>query len=327
MKVLCLLVCLLSLLLLTACSGMTMLPTGALSTPVPGTASVFPQALEAEERSDTRSSALFFRLEGEPWLVPEYRVLQRTPVQSYETALLQALIGGPASNSPRLTGLFPEGTRVLSTSLSGRTLFVTLSQEILSAYPDEPRPAATSQEALLRRRLCMESLVLTVTENCDVDRVQILVEQKNSMVSSLRLPQRYFLETEGTDLAGPMSRDDTHLLTTQRALERILNFWKLRDWQNLYDTLMETDPATGLERSGYPDFVARMQNYPQLLEWSFSAPSISLDGLNATFAIHPRLLSGSQTLSPRTCTLRLSRSGGLWKISMTQLLGWLEDWL
>lgn len=113
-------------------------------------------------------------------------------------ALISQLLLGPGTASADLNVLFPEGTRVLSTVRQGRTLFVTLSREIMNGYPDEPvdwqEDAEWRTEAPLRRVLCMQSLVATVTENCDVDQVQVLVQAGSTGSGSLRLKQNYFLD-------------------------------------------------------------------------------------------------------------------------------------
>ena len=315
---------------LTACQNGSVLPAQSLSTNVPGTSPVMPEALEADMRTDSRVSALFFRFGDEPFLASEYRVIQHTATQSYETALIQALLSGPAANSPLLQGLFPENTRVLATSTTGRTLFVTLSEEIMNQYPDEPVDWQEYDfwrlESPLRRELCMEALVATVTENCDVDQVQVLVEQKNRSSGSLRLKQNFFLDDAEDDvLVEPMSRTDAHLLTADGSMLRILKKWQQHDWASLYRTLESKDPQTGLEIPSYQDFVTRMEALPDLISFEISSASVSLDGLTATYGLSASVrLSDGSMAELSSCILRLYRVQGLWSISLSQLTGWLE---
>lgn len=141
---------------------------------------------------------LYYRCRDEAYLISESRTVTRAPSQSWEYAVIARLLEGPSGTSTGLTRLFPEGTRVLSAVRQGRTLFVTLSKELLNGYSDEPVDWQESEtwrrECPLRRRLCMQSLVATVTENCAVDQVQVLVQQTTRTGGSLRLKQNYFLD-------------------------------------------------------------------------------------------------------------------------------------
>ena len=145
---------------LTACQNGSVLPAQSLSTNVPGTSPVMPEALEADMRTDSRVSALFFRFGDEPFLASEYRVIQHTATQSYETALIQALLSGPAANSPLLQGLFPENTRVLATSTTGRTPDTSCAfrqcPDHFMTVPYHPAPCASSRTSswTMRRMMC-----------------------------------------------------------------------------------------------------------------------------------------------------------------------------
>ena len=101
-------------------------------------------------------------------LAAERRTVSRLTNEPYETALLRLLLEGPSLNAPALRGLFPAGTRVISTSRQGEMLFVTLSYQLMNGYSDEPSnwrsDTAWAQEVPLRRRLAMQAIAATVTE-------------------------------------------------------------------------------------------------------------------------------------------------------------------
>ena len=101
-------------------------------------------------------------------LAAERRTVSRLPNEPYETALLRLLLEGPSLDAPALRGLFPAGTRVISTSRQGEMLFVTLSYQLMNGYSDEPSnwrsDTAWAQEVPLRRRLAMQAIAATVTE-------------------------------------------------------------------------------------------------------------------------------------------------------------------
>ena len=303
-------------LLLTGCSALNDPLDGAVTPLAEGIAAPQPDAPDYLFSQEV--ATLWFRYLDEPLLAPETRALSFSPDQPMEVSLLSALLAGPDVQSPELTGLFPAGTRVLSTVRQGRTLFVTLSRQIMDAYPDEPASWQSdpywAAEMPLRRRLCMQSLVATITENCDVDTVQVLVEQQDEITDSLRLRQRYYLDTDGNELADSLSRDDRLLLSPGTAMTTILTLWQQRDWPRLIRYM----PAAADEEA----LLARLDALPHLLDFSLSGPTIS--GQTATFTLSATLRGerGVSTLTRRV--LRLNQERGLWRADLEQLTGWLE---
>lgn len=296
-------------------------------TPIsPAPSSTVPAAEAPAEMQRQGTATLYFRYLDEPYLAPETRVVNQTPSRPYEQVLISALLSGPTGHD--LTALFPPGTRVISTTRQERTLFVTFSQELLGAYADEPDTWASDPawqaEVPLRRLLCMQGVAATITENCDVDRVQILVQQDTAAIGSLRLEKRYFMLGE-TGLADPIVRDDSLILTAERTLSVLLTLWQQRDWQRMYLYIARQDGGTGLDRPVYRDFITAMETLPTLTEASFTGGSVSTDGSVTTFSLSARLrmADGSDEDRPAR-TIRLRREDGLWRITMTQLTAWME---
>lgn len=268
---------------------------------------------------------LWFRFGTDPVLAPELRTLDISPAAPFELTLLQALTGGPAAASTELAGLFPPGTRVLATHLQGRTLFVTLSRQIMNDFADEPANWASlpewAEEVPLRRQLAMQAIAATVTENCDVDRVVILVEQTTHGSDSMRLRQQYYRSGAAADtLAAPLLRDERPLLTPANTLRIILDCWQYRDWSRLYRYTARTDAFDGAARPGYDAFVTLLNGLPHLTEYAASNGSISPDGQTAVFTVTLHLLEGGHSRT-ETVVLRLQRERGLWRISLSQLNG------
>ncbi len=299
------------------------------ATLVPGAGSLLPAAVDDSALRQSSAATLWFRYQDEPFLAPETRSVTRLPSQSYETALITELLSGPAARSSELTGLFPAGTRVLSTVTQGRTLFVTLSAEALNALPDEPvdwqENDAWRVEAPLRRRLTMQSLVATLTENCDIDAVQVLVAGNDNSLGSLRLKQNYFLDdSEDSVLTEPMQRDESLLLTSPVTLRTVFTCWQRRDWQRLYLYLASGDAATGLGKPVYQDFVTTMEALPQVLSFSLSGGYVRQGGESATFTVDAAVRDGAGESRRSGAVIRLKRENGLWKITQSQLTGWME---
>lgn len=275
-------------------------------------APIAPQTLRSQE-----TVTLYFRYLDEPYLAPESREISLAPDQTRETALLSALFAGPDVQSPELISVFPSGVKALSTVRQGRTLFVTLSASIMNPWPDEPADWQAdpywAQEAPLRRRLAMQSLIATITENCDVDTVQVLVEQSGYVTDSLRLRERFYLTTDDASLlAEPLRRDDSLLLTPGNTLQVILTLWQTRDW-------------TRLQRYLALNASADLTSLPHLTDFSFTGGAISPDGQTATFTLDATLRSGGTESAFTGRILRLRREAGLWRISPDQLTGWMED--
>ena len=322
MKRLSLMLGLMLLCLLVSSCTKSASPLSAPATMVPGVPADLPAAEPPAEMNRQETAALYFRYMDEPYLAAEYRVITQAANKPYEQALLTALVSGPGSHD--LVGLFPTGVQVVSTARQGRTLFVTLSKEIMNPYADELNATYSTSAAILRRTLCMQSIVATVTENCSVDQVQILVQQDSAMTGSLRMEKRYFLTGE-SGLTEPLTRNEELLLTPHNTLNVILKLCRQQDWQRLYGYLVRVDEASGVTRPGYSDFVAAMDALPALTEYASSTGSVSLYGQEAVFSVDAVLRLNDGTTAEKTCCmLRLQRENGLWRIAADQLTAWME---
>ena len=88
---------------------------------------------------------------------------------------------------------------------------------------------------------------------------------------------------------------------------------------------IEMDPTTGAGRVSYRDFVTAMENLPLLSGYTISGGSVTLDGTQATYVFDAATLQGSRETFHQGCILRLCRESGLWRVSLPQLTGWLEE--
>lgn len=301
-------------------SGCTVPPLTT-DAPVPS-----PDALPAPQaaavRTSETASTLWFRYLNEPCLMAESRLILSSPMISYEHALLNALVGG--STHPDSGGsLFPPGVRVLSVHRDNRRLFVTLSREIMDAFPDEPASWQSdplwAREVPLRRALAMQAIIATATENCDVDSAVILVEQTATPLDSLRLRQGYYRRGTGDDMAiaDELTRDDACLLTPGGVMDILLTCWQHRDFARLYRyTDADLDEDT---------FLTEMAALPHLLRADVTSQvSINEAGTQAVFTLDAALLAHGAERTCSSVTLRLIRRDGLWRIPLDQLTRWKE---
>lgn len=279
--------------------------------PLSGTA--VPEASADETMLEESKMVLYFRYYNEPYLAAELRSVSVGPTEARETALVRELLKGPDARDTWLTVLFPEGTKLVSTLRQGRTLFVTFSRELMNGYADEPsnwrNQPEWQKEAPLRRRLCMQSLTATLTENCDVDRVQVLVEQSSAnAIGSLRLRQSWYLDTEDENLlSGPLTRDESLLLTPAGTLRALLDLWISCDWQH-----MVLYVKTSMSQE---DFAKTMAALPAVKQAEFSGGSLSSDGNTATFTLNMVTSAGKV----EDVVIRLTRSSGLWRVNAERL--------
>lgn len=314
----CALLALLTLsLLLTSCASLLPDPVrDAVGTLSPEEEAVFPAAQAPESAAARREVTLYFRYGDQPYLAPEIRTVTIAADQSLEMVLLQELSKGPGSRSTQLTAALPEGCGFIAAVSQERTLFVTLGSSILKGWTDEPADWTASAywqvEAPLRRQLCVQSIVATLTENCDYDQVQFLVEQTNVLRDSLRLRQSWFLDgADDTVLSDPIPRQEELLLSPGNTLRALLDAWKSRDAALLYGYLTQ--------RPDLADCQQAVTDAPLLLSYAFSGGAVSPDGQTIHYTL--RLCwqdTSGQSRETSGLAVRLTRVDGLWKLPWAQ---------
>lgn len=313
------------LLLIALC----MLPGGCARDPLAPIAASGSPEIPAPAVSDLprtqRSATLWFRFGTEPLLAAETREFSAAPQDIDALLILQALLEGPGAAGTELQPLFPQGTRVLAVQQSGRLMFVTLSRHIMNGFADEPDDwrahPVWAEEVPLRRRLAMQSIAATLTENFGVDQVVILVEQSATVTDSLRLRNAYYTLDGDTTLAEPLMRDEALLLTPARTAEVILQCWQECDWARLYRYIARNAPFTGMTRPDEDAFIQQMAAEKRLLYAEAAGGSVSLDGKEAVFTLRGAFLQDGQAQPFSGMVLRLTREKGIWRVDLSQLTG------
>lgn len=268
-------------------------------------------------QDDAMDVRLYFRYQHTPYLAAEERTLHVSRSQAPEKAVVEALIRGPEAASVSLSGLFPPDTQVLSTSVQDGTLFLTFNDALLSRYPDEPGGTG-NEEYIQRRKLCMASLVNTLTECGLCTRVQVLVDQSTSAVTSLRLPASFFRDTEDETPLGPIYRDESVILTPYNTACRIMDAWLRRSHDELYSYLCAR--SGGENRPGQNQAYEQFDHSPSLTSFTLSPGVTSADGKHAVFSLNMTLFTGGQDLTVTAFPLQLEMENGLWRISYDHLL-------
>lgn len=254
----------------------------------------FSHLLGTRPASDTMNVTLYYRYRQTELLGAQSMALDITRDQTVARSIVEELVAGPDTLHGQLTALFPKGTQVLSVTGEGTTAFVTLSRAFLGAPDGAPQDwenlESWQEEAALRRRLAVQSLVLSLTEGGRYQRVQLMIAQTDDDAPE-RVPL-YCFDREQTNpsvVLGACSRDEAVLLTPQRAMALILEGWQARDWAQVYQLLT---PESGGQLPTLSDFEAQMRRADvSLLDYTISQGTVSLDGRTATVVLDASLRS------------------------------------
>jgi len=320
-----------ALLLISGCSAILPDPLQkAEATMVPGVTAELNSPLANENNRDTQTVTLFFRYGSEPMLAGEARVLSISQNESVEKALVQALLNGPGAGSTELTRLFPNQVQVLNTVPQGDVLYVTFNEALLKPYADEPNDWQTREdwrrEGMLRRRLAMAGLTASITENFSYHSVQVLVQQRSDVSTSLRLENAYFHdESLPHGLAAPFRREEALLLTQENTLRTVITAWQEKDWSRLYLYVAAFNPMGSQPRPSMEAAFLKWDQAAAIIRFETTGGSVSHDGSRAVVSVDVTLVMGDglETLFSASPVM-LFRDRGIWKISYEQLTALMD---
>ena len=254
----------------------------------------FSEHLGSVQKSDLLDVTLYYRF-GQTGLLGAQRVeLDLKREETIATRIVQHLVKGPDIAHDRLSGVFPQGTQVISVTGEGRTAFVTLSEAFLGKPDGAPADwedlAAWQEEAALRRRLAIQSLVLSLTEDGRYQRVQLYIADNDD-----DLPRRIAMAwfdpsmTDPTIVLAASPRDEKIMLTPYKAMTMILEAWQKRDFDTLYLLLA---PGKGKAMPAPSEFASEMKNTDvSLLEYETTQGTVSYDGQIATLVLDASIRS------------------------------------
>ena len=285
------------------------------ATDVPGLAMNVHPASAGEQNVDQVAVTLYFRYQEEPMLAPESRILTVQRDQSVELAIVRALLDGPSAGHSDLKRLLPSAATVESVTSRDDILFVTFDEGLLR--DDIPENWAQDpqwkDEAPLQRRLAMQSVAASITEQLPYTGVQILLHRQDQLQTNLRLENSYFL-TGDTSLSEPIQRDETLLLTPHATVATLLAAWQAHDFERLYRYV------SSAERPPYATALEAFSTFGALAQYTATPGSVAADGQRAVVTVDLRILQGGAQAQTSGYPLQLVRESGIWKISYTQLL-------
>lgn len=299
-------------------------------TMVPGVTAALHSPLASENNRDVQTATLYFRFGREPMLASEARELSVSLNESAEKAVVQALLDGPGAGVPELVRLFPEQVQVLSAVSQEGILYITFNEALLRPYADEPNDWQVREEwrteVPLRRRLAMAGLTATIIENFPYQSVQVLVQQRGDVSTSLRLENAYFHSQElSGGLAAPFKRDESLLLTQRNTVLAILGAWQEKDWSRLYQYVSSGGASGSEERPSTQNAFLRWDQAAALTKYGATGGSVSHDGSRAVVSVDITLARGGEPeQSLAAWPVMLTRERGIWKVSFEQLTALMQ---
>ncbi len=184
-------------------------------------------------------TALYYRYADTTALGQERVRIDLSREETVATLIVERLIGGPGASHSRLSGLFPQGTRLISAQGDGRIAYVPLNGACLGRPHDPPPDWAPRddwrKEAALRRTLAFQSIVLSLTDGARFQRVQLYIAEDDDAIPQ-RVAMTWFNPDE-TDLdlrLAACGRDESFLLTPRSSLRAILEGWRTRNWDAVW---------------------------------------------------------------------------------------------
>ena len=269
----------------------------------------FETQLGVKQESSLLDVTLYFRYGETNLLGAVGAKLDMRREETVAQSIVEALLAGPDAAHDRLSGLFPQGTSVISVQSEGDTAFVTLNQAFLGIPDGAPADwedlAEWQAEATLRRRLAFQSIVLALTEDGRYQRVQLYVAGGDDEVPR-RIPLYWF----------DQSATDPNVMLAACALKLMLGAWQKQDWEGLYDFLLreeETPTLSGFETQ-------MRETNVQLMAFECTGGTVSLDGQRATVVLDAAIHSdeGGDAQIVRE-SVSLVRQNDNWCMALTTL--------
>lgn len=257
-------------------------------------AASFSQQLGSHAKTDTLDVTLYYRFGGTSVLGEQRVRLDLRREETVARRIVEHLVAGPDIGHDRLSGVFPQGTKVISVTGEDSTAFVTLSMAFLGRPDGAPADwedlSIWQEEAALRRRLAVQSIVLSLTENARYQRVQLYVAEGDDDIPQ-RISMAWFSPsvTDPSLVLAASPRDELAMLTPGKAMTMILEAWKKKDFAALHALCA---PGADGDLSTQSAFEAEMNDLGvSLLDYSVSTGTVSYDGQTATLVLDAEIRS------------------------------------
>jgi hypothetical protein len=268
---------------------------------------------------------LYFKHYLADYLVPEKRTVQKGS-QSIEYVVVSELLKGPTKFER--VAVMPPNVKVLDVTRNGDTVFVNLSEEFrgdidLAAVRKDNVPEEQKENVLAQmKRLCIYSIVNSLTELDGVNRVKILVNNRaltyEEMGAELIASQTVNVD-KGTPVMA-LTRNKNFILSPSEAVRQVFNSLVGEpDWERI-DAFLARKNADGSERPPIEEIQKVYSAYVAGLEFDSNnfimSEEIKPDGeafVTVTYAI--KYANGKKE-SRDSDVLRVVNEQGIWKLRL-----------
>ncbi len=275
-----------------------------------------------KDDSDQKDAVLYFRFGETDYLGAARTKIDLRQEETVATTIVRRLIEGPGIRYDRLHGLFPEGTKLISAVSDGSTVFVTLNRAFLDRPDGAPFNWEDSEfwqtEAARRRTMAMQSIVLSLTENAESQRVQLYVADADDEIGQ-RLQMAWFdpAVTDPQIYLGACGRDERICLSAHNAMQAVMTAWKQHDWASLSIFLNRRSGGI-LDEEAVGEKMETLGI--ELLDYTLSEGVVSLDGSRATIVLDGTIQSSvGEVLNFSRESCLLIREDDNWTIESTTL--------
>lgn len=273
--------------------------------------------------SPVSSAALYFGFSDQDILAAEFRKIDTYPNNSYEYALLSALLRGPQGVSNALSRVIDQNTTLEGISYEENCVFVTLSDDFITLENIEGLSEEEFAQQCLRQRMAVYSVVNTIIENTGYSRVQLYIvrEEQNVTERPTRGELGFAGDGREEEHIEPLAMDESYIMTPYTALKGFTSCLISGDFENAHKYL-SSDSSTGILRPDLSGFEADCyQNGQEMVSAEVSAfYTVSEDGSRARGLINYTLASDSGIRSYEDIPVSFIRSSGIWRISYSFVL-------
>jgi len=265
---------------------------------------------------------LYFKHYLADYLVPEKRVVQKGS-QSIEYVIVSELLKGPTFER---IAIMPPNVKLLDVTRNGDTVFVNFSEEFrgdidLAAVRKDNVPEEQRENVLAQmKRLCVYSIVNSLTELDGVNRVKILVNNRALTYEEMGI-ELIASQTANVDKDTPvmaLTRNKSFILNPSEAVRQVFNSLVGEpDWERI-DAFLARKNVDGTERLPIEEIQKIYSAYVAGLEFDSNnfilSEEIKPDGeafVTVTYAI--KYANGKKE-SRESEVLRLVNEEGIWKL-------------
>lgn len=265
---------------------------------------------------------LYFRLTGEPALVPVQRTVTVRANEYVESAVIRQLIAGPTALYGDLEAVLPTGTRLLELSQDGGILYVTLSKEMLTDGAGN-----TTAQAELSKRLSVYAIVNSLCALGDAGRVQIMIDTdgtgKGTRVSPFLLG--FTSEYTSSQWLEPMGMDQSVVITPTLFVKLALQHMVDQDYAQAYLFFAESEPG-GLQKPDYAAFETDMLSLGTIDAFSVHSAEAGKGSLSGKAVVDITWTSADdkKQRTVKNAVLQLIPEGELNKIGVYSLMNTLR---